>query len=532
MKRITAFVMALVIFCGLFSGCGKEEAEAYVPTGGALLMEGDDPEDYLGKEEPPQEFALAFNPDRSMNPLIGYSFNNRVLFSLIYQSLFSINSKNVPVPVLCSNYQVSPSNMIWTFYVDSNARFSDGSQVKIDDVMASINAARNSDYYKGRFVHVDSININEEGGIRFSLTTPYENFAMLLDVPIVKASEVEAANPLGSGPYALSEALSGKQLSRVTNWWCGDVEIPVRSDTIPLVEATSDAQIRDEFEFGDVGLVCTNPMLGTYAEYRCDFERWEVDNGVFLYIGCNVLYSDYFKNNDTLRKALTYAIDRQTINEKYYGGGGKVSTIAASPMSPYYSESLASRYSYDPMKFIDLISGWKPPAKEEGAKDERKLKLLVNCDDSSRLRSARAIAKTLTELGVPCGTLEYSGSTHPTYQEVLSAGTYDIYLGQTRLSPNYNLCEFFRLWGNLSWGGLPTQEILDMCTKSLANSGNYYNLMQKIADDGRIIPVLFGHYNVYATRGMFEGLDPSRDNCFYYSLGKTMSDIQIPTVYD
>ena len=31
---------------------------------------------------------------------------------------------------------------------------------------------------------------------------------------------------------------------------------------------------------------------------------------------------------------------------------------------------------------------------------------------------------------------------------------------------------------------------------------------------------------------MFEGLDPSRDNCFYYSLGKTMSDIQIPTVYD
>ena len=167
-----------------------------------------------------------------------------------------------------------------------------------------------------------------------------------------------------------------------------------------------------------------------------------------------------------------------------------------------------------------------------GAATERKLKLLVNCDDSSRLRAARDIAKTLTELGIPCGTLEYSGSTHPTYQEVLSAGTYDIYLGQTRLSPNYNLCEFFRLWGNLSWGGLPTQEILDMCTKSLANSGNYYNLMQKLADDGRIIPVLFGHYNVYATRGMFDGLDPARDNCFYYSLGKTMSDIQIATVYD
>jgi hypothetical protein len=81
-------------------------------------------------------------------------------------------------------------------------------------------------------------------------------------------------------------------------------------------------------------------------------------------------------------------------------------------------------------------------------------------------------------------------------------------------------------------GGLPTQTILDMCTKSLANSGNYYNLLEMIANDGRIVPVLFGHYNVYSQRGLFDGLDPARDNCFFYSLGKTMSQIQIPTVYD
>ena len=46
--------------------------------------------------------------------------------------------------------------------------------------------------------------------------------------------------------------------------------MPVRAETVPLVEATSDAAVRDEFEFGDVGLVCTNPLLGSYADYRCD----------------------------------------------------------------------------------------------------------------------------------------------------------------------------------------------------------------------------------------------------------------------
>ena len=532
MKKLITLILAAAMICGIFSGCGSSEEEAYVPTGDALLMEDDDPASYLAGEVPPQEFSLAYNPDRSMNPLIGYSFNNRVLFSLMYQGLFAIDSKNNPTPILCSSFKSSPSNMIWTFFIEENATFSDGSKVTVDDVIASYEAARVSDYYKGRFIHVDSISISDEGGVKFSLTTAYENFPLLLDVPIVKAGDTEAANPRGTGPYLFSEGLAGHQLSKVPAWWCGNTKIPVRADVIPLVEATSDSGIRDEFEFGDVGLVCTNPLLGSYADYRCDFEMWEVDNGVFLYLGCNVLYSDYFKNSDKLQKALTYAIDRETLNQKNYRGNGKVSTLAVSPMSPYYSESLASNYSYDSMKFLDMISGWTPPPKEEGAKEERKLKLLVNCDDSARLRTARDIAKTLTELGIPCGTLEYSGTTHPTYEEVLRAGTYDIYLGQTRLSPNYNLCEFFRLWGNLSAGGLPVQSILDMCTQSLANSGNYYNLLKKIADDGRIVPILFGKYNVYANRGLFDGLAPSRDNAFFYSLGKTMADARIPTDYD
>ena len=74
MKRITAIALCAVLMCSLFSGCGgTDEKEAYVPTGDALLMEGDDPVAYLGEEERVQEFSLAYNSDRSMNPLIGYS---------------------------------------------------------------------------------------------------------------------------------------------------------------------------------------------------------------------------------------------------------------------------------------------------------------------------------------------------------------------------------------------------------------------------------------------------------------------------
>ena len=47
MKKCTAIVLLFALFCGLFSGCAGKEEEAYVPTGDALLMEGQDPEEYL-----------------------------------------------------------------------------------------------------------------------------------------------------------------------------------------------------------------------------------------------------------------------------------------------------------------------------------------------------------------------------------------------------------------------------------------------------------------------------------------------------
>jgi hypothetical protein len=95
-----------------------------------------------------------------------------------------------------------------------------------------------------------------------------------------------------------------------------------------------------------------------------------------------------------------------------------------------------------------------------------------------------------------------------------------------------DLSEFFRPWGELRSGGLENENILDLCKDTLENSGNTRDLLQKIADDGRIIPVLFGEHAVYAERGMFNNLSPARDNAFFYSMGKTMIGIQIDTVYE
>lgn len=518
MKKSIAMLLAMAMLLTTLPGCASQEEEEYIATGDAILMDGQEPEDIMPTEEDNQELTLAYNPGRSMNPLIGYSHNNRVLFSLMYQGLFATDNQGVSYPILCSGYQVSSDNRTWTFYVEPLATFWDGTPLSIQDVYASYEAARESDYYKGRFgYYIHSFEI-QNGAIVFYLNSPFENLPILLDIPIVKAQDVDADHPRGTGPYMFSEGLSGAYLRKNLDWWAG-TEIAATAETIDLVEAETDADIRDEFEFNDVGVVCTNPLSDKYADYRCDYELWDVNSGMFLYLGCNVLYSDYF-DDGTLRKIMTYAIDRDTIIDKYYHGHAMKSTLCTPPNSPHYSESLASRFEFDAMKFIDAISSWNIPKDPDDP--ERKLRLLVNCDDSARLRTARFIADQLTEFGIPCGTLEYGATTKPTYETVLRANTFDLYLGQTRLPPNMDLTEFFRLWGNLSWGGIPNDTILNLCKESLANSGNYYNLMKLIAEDGRVVPILFGTYAVYAERGLLPDLAPSRDNVFFYTLGKTM----------
>ena len=493
MKKPIALLLCLASLVSVFAGCGaKASEEAYVPTGDALLQEDEElPTEAAVMEE--ETLVLAYYPNRSMNPLIAMNFSNRVLFSLMYQGLFAYNSKNQTVPILCSRYRVSSDSTVYTFYVDEKATFSDGSRVTIGDVIASYDAAKQSDYYKGRFTHIVEYKLREDGGLTFFLDTPYQNLPLLLDIPIVKASQVADEHPLGTGPYEFHAGEDGADLTRVANWWCGDTQLSTRAKTIQVIEATSQTQLRDEFEFGDLNLAC------------------------------NTLWSDYFKDSDVLRKALTYAIDRETLNEDNYRGMGQPSTLVTSPRSPYYNAELAERFAYDPMKFLDAIGRFTLPKNDKG--EVQKLKLLVNADDSARLRMARQIASHLTELGIPTGVLEYGTSGAVTYRHVLNANTYDIYLGQTRLSPNYDLSEFFKGYGTLSNGVLVNETLLNMAKEALSNSGNFYNLNQMVAEDGSLIPVLFGTYNIYSKRGELLDLQPSRDNVFYYTVGKTMSSI-------
>lgn len=509
MKRILAMVLCAVMVLGL-CGCGGEDA--YQPTGDALTWD----EAYTGptvttpEVDTDQELTLTYYPGRSMNPFLCTDFTNRALFSLLYQSLFIVDRNYDTEPMLCKSYTVSEDMKTYVFFPEA-ATFSDGSVLTAQDVAASLQAAKDSTIYSGRFSHVKEIALTAEGGVSVKLDTAYEDLPLLLDIPILKQSQLQLDVPLGTGPYIFEEAGGVAQLRHRDNWWC-KASMTVTAQVISLVEAEDAAQIRDEFEFADLSLVCADPGSDRYADYRCDYELWDCENNIFLYLGCN-MDSTVFSLPE-VRAALVYAIDRDTLAESYYRGFARSASLPASPLSPYYNATLAGRYAYDGGEALKkAVSTVTQP--------EYPLLLLVNSDDSLRVRVARDICKALVACGL---NIELKSVSTSAYNNALRNREYDLYLGQTKLSANMDLSAFFSGSGALSYGNISDVALYTMCTEALANRGNYYTLHQKVMDDGRICPILFRSYAIYATRGLLTGLTPARDNVFYYSLGKTMED--------
>lgn len=318
---------------------------------------------------------------------------------------------------------------------------------------------------------------------------------------------------MGTGPYYLEERAGDLRLLRRTDWWC-NANLSTTAQMISLVEASGNAEIRDAFEFGNVSLVCADPGSDLYVDFRSDYELWSCETGIFLYLACHEA-SPVF-SNQTLRQALTHAIDRNALVEAYYRGFATATTLPTSPNSPNYHRGLASRYDYDEEAFQAAL--------DEAQMQGKTVTILVNKADSRRVRVARDIAKMLSNYGLRATTSELSGKD---YTNALNWGNYDLYLGQTMLSPNMDLSAFYSSRGALNYGGMADAAILAVCQEALANAGNFYTLHQMVMEDAMLCPILFRSYAIYTARGVFPELHPARDNVFCYDLGKTLEDILI-----
>ena len=456
-------------------------------------------------------FGLAYQSEFGLNPYECTSLTNRTIASLLYESLFIVTSGFEVEPVLCEYYDVSANMQQYTVHLVPGVQFCDGTRLTSADVKASYQAAKDSTVYGQRFYSLYTMETPDDSTIIFYTTIPYENFTLLMDIPIVQADTVDSVTPLGTGPYRLVQERHSNTLVRNGYWWQDPYDAAVSVASISLVPTKTPTDVRDDFEYGVTGVVCTDPNSAAYMDYHCDYELWNCSTTIMDYVGFNVTEGLFCLPE--LRIALTNIIDRQAIATELYHGYAEAAILPASPLSPFYDKTLAAQYDYNPEKFTDAVKATRAKGSEAT--------FLVCSSDPRRVSAAEFIAAEAEKYGID---LVVDAVNERVYISRLYSGDFDLYLGEARLSPTFDLTPFFFSGGSLCFGHIGSSDLTGMCRDALENSGNYYNLHSSIMANGMICPVLFKSYAVYATRGTISNMYPAIDNVFHSSNGRTLSD--------
>ena len=447
-------------------------------------------------------FGLAYQPDYGLQPYNCRSLNNRVIFSFLYEPLFAVTNTYELTPILAERYAVTDDGRTTTVTLRSGVTFHDGSTFTAADAAYSIQFAAGSEYYGSRLRFIVSAEAQDDTTLVLTTSESYECLPLLLDIPIIKNGSAEEACPPGTGPYQYA----GTKLTRFAGWW-QDTEPLVSFDEITLTESTTSADVRDNFEYQKVNMVLTDPNSSAFAGFHNDYELWNAETTIMQYIGYNMNSSVF--SNYGLRGAITYAIDREMLVEQTFGGFAAASTLPCSPSSRYYDVKLANSFAYDVGSYYDQLSG----ASIEDATGDGVLDVYVPskgysvpvegtmlvCSSSYiRVQAANEVARMLNELGfnITVKSMEYSE-----YKQALLLGDFDLYYGEVRLSPNFDLSPFFGATGTLNYGNLSDSTMMNLCSMALVNSGNTYNLYKRVCERGYITPILFKSYALYTTRG-------------------------------
>jgi peptide/nickel transport system substrate-binding protein len=155
---------------------------------------------------------------RFINPVLAASPADLDMTSLIYSGLMRKDQNGNLIPDLAENYTMSPDGLTYTFTLKNKIYFQDGNPVTADDIIFTINEAKDSIIKSPRKVDWDGVTATkiDNKTIQFTLKQPYPSFLENATLGIMpsylwnsSAIELNNANtsPIGSGPYMIKNVI-------------------------------------------------------------------------------------------------------------------------------------------------------------------------------------------------------------------------------------------------------------------------------------------------------------------------------------
>ena len=519
-KRLPILLLA---FAMLLSACGKTEEEE----------QQEDEVVYVGDQEVQQAsaadniFSVNYDPEIGVNPIRAKSATNMQFWSLMYDSIFVVENNFTVTSEIVTETQTSDYQW-WVFYIDTSITFHDGSNLSAKDIAYSINRAKYYDYYASRLDNIYGCSAMGDDCFAISLNAPNSQLPSMLNIPIIKYGSVDDPVPLGTGPYMLGE--SGDELVAYEGYRHYD-SLPV--ETVYLKDYTDTAAKISAFEASLLDIV-TNDPTGMYnLGYGSSNETRYIETSNMHYIGFN-FQSKYFSNL-LARCAVGAAVDRQGIVDSFMENCAVPTVLPVHPISPLYDSKYAESYDFDLERAEILFSNY-------GIKDydvdgvleilitgivvEIDINFIVNTDSTAKLEAARAIAETLNEMGIKVTLHELKWED---YIKALESGNYDMYYGEVRMTPDWDLSYLFKPYTvyrdpektqkGMNYANCFDEQYINAYAAYLgAGEENrnmaFSDLAKLITESGAIIPICFERQELLTHRGVISGISCTQFDIF------------------
>ena len=485
MKKAIAALLILSIITAFFAGCGDNTS---VPP------EGTTESPVFSQTEGVLNFA--YTKADTLNPFTCKTTANLQILGLIYDGLYTLDKNYEPVPVIAKSSIVSGTTVNVTL---NDVYFSDGTKVTANDVISSFDSAKFSVSYSARLDNFSGANLSASNMVVFTLKNPDPYALSCLTFPIVKASSSKES-PIGSGRYKIEK--SGESLYLIVNAKKAKFNPSIK--TIMLVPVRSAESLESSVEIGNTAFNYNDLSNGTYSRINAKTVEMGINN--MIYLGFN--QASPLLSSPKIRQAINLALDRSEISATAFQGHARA---AYAPFNPDWY-ALSSKDLIIPKniaKATELISS------SEVDITSAEISLLVNADNQFKLEAGQFIEGYLKKLGFKVNLKKY---TTEYYKEAIEIGSYDIYIGDTRLSHNMNLLPIFSADGAVNYGINPDSATAKRYAQLLNGGCELMDFINTFNEDPPFLPLCFRNAAVsYAN---------SLQNCYGCCDGDVFADIE------
>ncbi len=435
-------------------------------------------------------------------------FTNLTFDTLIYLDV----ATSEVIPELASSWDdVNGDGTVWDIHLVENAKFHDGSDFTADDVIFTWNyvtdASKVVNVVSGAFVtNTQSVEAVDPYTVRFTLSQPTPDFISNLEIKIYSKTafanmSAEEAAVIGTGPYYFNQEMttSGIQFVATRNdaYWGGTEKYPTKNlifvwmpnmDT--AVAALQAGEVDVLFNVGASQAATIESDSNCLLQYTSGTGSW--------YIGFNFNYRPIFSDLN-LRKAITMAVDKQSIVDVAFEGWASISKSFVSPIGIGYSDSCTGlEYDTDAAKELLAQTAYNGET------------FVIAYPTATAGLVAQVIQASLSQIGINSELVAVDTNNWTAYK---AGDQYDMFVDAAAYQGAllFNPTRFFYTGGSRNFYGYYSEQMESLIDGIAAKTSwdemleEFKVLQQYINDDIPVAPLVYDTM-IYATRSDVQGL--------------------------